>query len=139
MEEPGIVFLIGMFKEFDQVGVDIRLSGELEELLRRLNFAVLRCAKRGGGRWSPDGIVELAFALGRLASSSLERKLRRAILRASRSRQASISLRNSASTSVVPRFPLVPSANLSKAPLQTACLEKVPMISSQWLRYSSKL
>ena len=65
MEEPGIVFLIGMLKEFDQVGVDIRLSGDLEELLGRLNFAVFADAQKEeavDGRL--DGIVELAFGSG---------------------------------------------------------------------------
>ena len=65
MEEPGIVFLIGMLKEFDQVGVDIRLSGDLEELLGRLNFAVFADAQKEeavDGRL--DGIVELTFGSG---------------------------------------------------------------------------
>ena len=54
-----------MLKEFDQVGVDIRLSGDLEELLGRLNFAVFADAQKEeavDGRL--DGIVELTFGSG---------------------------------------------------------------------------
>ena len=65
MEEPGIVFLIGTFKELEQVGVDIWLLRILKELIGRLNFAVFADAQKedavDGGL---DGIVELAFGTG---------------------------------------------------------------------------
>ena len=52
-------------------------------------------------------------------------------LRASASRQDSISLRNAVATSAVPFFVLLDSAYLSNEPFNTASREKIEAISSQ--------
>src|SRR3990167_3860667 len=60
-------------------------------------------------------------------------------LRASMSRQDSISLRNAVSTSAVPFFALLDSAYLSKEPFNTASREKIEAISSQRCAYYAQL
>src|SRR3990172_12450515 len=60
-------------------------------------------------------------------------------LRASASRQDSISVRNAVSTSAVPFFALLDSAYLSKEPFKTASREKTETISSQFRVNSAQL
>src|SRR5437899_5420398 len=64
---------------------------------------------------------------------------RNARLRARSARHCSISLRNASSTSAVPRFAFVDSANLSKEPLRIASRAKTLAISSHSGTYSQKL
>src|SRR5258708_29350737 len=69
-------------------------------------------------------------------NSGLERSLRKANVRASCARHASISLRNSASTSAVPPFRICDSAYLSKEPLRMDSRENNDSISSHRSAYS---
>src|SRR6266700_3800480 len=79
------------------------------QMRRKMMRSMMRCTAKLSSRW-------LSFGL------------RKARLRASSARQPSMVLRNSSSTSAVPRLALLASANLSNAPLRTASRENTPAI-----------
>ena len=97
MEQPGVVAAVGLLEELAQLArKPLSPSSSLLQLVVALDAAVLADAQEDDPvDGHLHGVVEFGARLGP--------GLRRAMLRASRSRQPSISFRKASSTSVVPR------------------------------------